>query len=509
MKKIITLALLFFLPLLLLSQEGEFDLSFNGDGKFILDLSYDDGATCVALQPDNKIVIGGTVNRNDVSSVVIRLDRNGNPDLTFGTLGIADIEFPDFGPSVQDVAVQGDGKILALSRTYRDSESGIMINRFNKNGSLDLTFGDTGMVYREGWFGSSYWNSILAMPDGKMVVGGYTYFSSTGVSGVLLGYNENGSRNLAFGDSGMVKFNLGGGSAEIEKLILSKSGNILAVGSGFAQGDRNFLVAQFNPDGTFYTPFGGNGIATIPFGNDAAAYAISEQADGKIVLAGDIYLNNDYQFAVARILADGTLDQNFGSNGKVTTPILNGDAKAVAVAILGDGKILAAGQAEGIWNRDFALVRYRSDGSLDKSFNFDGISTKNMGSDDDDAFDAVIQPNGRLVMVGQTFENSFSSNVITAGRFLGGQGTVGFEEFEEVTFSMFPNPAKEFLQLDFEEFYNSTSLKLLDQQGRVMQVIEGSGYTTTIEFGTISSGLYTLQVTLDNQQTFYRKVLVQ
>lgn len=95
-----------------------------------------------------------------------------------------------------------------------------------------------------------------------------------------------------------------------------------------------------------------------------------------------------------------------------------------------DGKILVAGEAEGIWNRDFALVRYRSDGSLDKSFSIDGISTKNMGSNDYNAEAAAIQANGRLVIVGQAYQNSFSSNVITAGRFLGGQGTIGFEEFE-------------------------------------------------------------------------------
>ncbi len=509
MKNIFTLFFTLTLPLLLLSQEGEFDLSFNGDGKLILDLSYDDGATCVTMQSDDKIVIGATVNKAEVTSVLVRLDRYGNLDLTFGTLGIADIRFPDFDPNVQDVAVQGDGKILALSRTYRNSQSGLVINRFNANGSPDMAFGDTSMVFREGWYGSSYWNSIVAMPDGKFVVGGYAYFNSTGVSGILLGYNENGSRNLAFGDSGMVKFSLGGSTVQIEKLMLSRNGKILAVGSGYAQGDKNFMIAQFNEDGTFYTPFGGNGISTIPFGDNAGAYDVAEQGDGKFVLAGDIYKNSEYQFAVARILSDGTLDQSFGSNGKVTTPILNGDARAISVSVLGDGKILAAGEAEGIWNIDFALVRYRSDGSLDKSFNYDGISTKNMGSNDDEAEAAAIQPNGRLVLVGKTYENSFSSNVITAGRFLGGQGTVGFEELENGDFALYPNPAKDFIQLEFEEFVNSIDLKLIDQQGRVVLESIGSGYEVRMELNALPKGLYMLQAELDGAVPVFRKVMVE
>lgn len=507
MKKIITLIL--FLPLLLLSQEGEFDISFNGDGKLILDLSYDDGATCVAMQPDEKIVIGGTVSKSDVSSVVLRLDRYGNADLTFGTLGIAEISFPDFDPSIQDVGIQDDGKILALSRTYRASESGVMINRLNANGSLDMTFGDTGMVYREGWFGSSYWNSILPMPGGKFIVGGYAYFSNGGVSGVMLGYNENGSRNLAFGDSGMVKFSLNGSSVNIEKLFRSKNGQIWAVGSGYAQGNRNFLIAQFNEDGTFYSPFGGNGIATIPFGDDASAYDAAEQGDGKLVLAGSIYLNGDYQFAVSRILTDGTLDQSFGSNGKVTTKVLNGDSRAVSVSVLGDGKILTAGEAEGIWNKDFAIVRYRKDGSLDPSFNYDGISTKNMGSDDDEARAAVMQPNGRLVMVGKTFENSFSSNVFTAGRFLGGQGTVGITEAEVYDFTVFPNPAHSYIQLQFEHFVNEIQVSLINQSGGVVSTWQGLGYSLNIDVQQVPAGLYLLQVQLDNAPSVYKKIMVE
>ena len=132
-----------------------------------------------------------------------------------------------------------------------------------------------------------------------------------------------------------------------------------------------------------------------------------------------------------------------------------------------------------------------------------------MGSNDDDAEAAVIQPNGRLVIVGQTYENSFSSNVITAGRFLGGQGTIGFEEFEDGNFALYPNPAKEFIQLEFEENVKDVKLKLMDQQGRVVMKSIGSGYDVRMELSGLSKGLYVLQVTMDGDREVFRKAMVE
>lgn len=507
MKKI---TILLFMPLLLLSQEGELDLSFNGDGKYILDLSFDDEATSVLVQPDEKILIGATVSNSSVHSALIRLDRYGNADLGFGNLGVAEIPWSDYDPKVQGLALDADQKILALAWAHNQSGEGMLLARFEPNGSPDLSFADSGMVFRGDWYETTYWTSVIVMPDGKIVASGYAYFSGTGVQGLLVGFNPDGSSNLSFGDSGLVKFDLSGGSVQIHKLMLNHNGRILAVGRGYSQGDANFLVAQFNADGSFYSGFGGNGISTVPFGENATAYDGAIQPDGKIVLGGEIYKDSKDQFAVTRLLTDGTFDQSFGTNGKIITPVMNGDAYARSVSVLGDGKILVAGDADGIWNRDFALVRYRSDGSLDNSFSLDGIATKNIGNSDDRARAAAIQPNGRLVIVGRSFDNSFSSNVISAARFLGGEGSIGVDEFDESDFrlSIYPNPASDWIRLKVDEDIYSIDAWLIDQRGSVVMEQASSGREAEFDVSSLSPGLYVLKIEVDGGEAIYRKVMI-
>jgi uncharacterized delta-60 repeat protein len=127
---------------------------------------------------------------------------------------------------------------------------------------------------------------------------------------------------------------------------------------------------------------------------------VAIQGDGKIVAAG--FAGSDFDFALARYNTDGSLDTTFGGDGKVTTDFAGSGSRdeAHAVAIQGDGKIVAAGLAvvSGIF--DFALARYNTDGSLDTIFSGDGKVTTDFAGDFDVANGVVIQANGRIVAAG-------------------------------------------------------------------------------------------------------------
>lgn len=113
----------------------------------------------------------------------------------------------------------------------------------------------------------------------------------------------------------------------------------------------------------------------------------------------------------------GVLDPTFGSGGIVTTAVgSQNSSRALAVATYpqtgtaNDGKIVAAGEAVTSWqrvggtsqpNEDFAVVRYNLDGSLDKTFGGTGVVTTDLGSLYDEAFDVLVQPDGKVVAVGQ------------------------------------------------------------------------------------------------------------
>ncbi|MBK9628286.1 MAG: hypothetical protein IPO56_11450 [Flavobacteriales bacterium] len=115
--------------------------------------------------------------------------------------------------------------------------------------------------------------------------------------------------------------------------------------------------------------FGVDGKVTtgvIGTGTDRGT-SVAIQPDGKIVVAGESNNGTDLDFALARYTTDGSLDNSFGVNGKVTTAIGTGNDRGTSVTIQPDGKIVVAGESNNGTDDDFALARYTTDGSLDNS----------------------------------------------------------------------------------------------------------------------------------------------
>ena len=123
---------------------------------------------------------------------------------------------------------------------------------------------------------------------------------------------------------------------------------------------------RFEPDGDLDARFSGDGVNTAGFAGSANVTSIALAADGKVVLAGQVFAT---QAALARFNADGSLDNTFGSNG-TQRATLNG---AMAMRLQTDGKILLAGYKSGSGSAtDFAMHRYTAAGVLDTTFDADG-----------------------------------------------------------------------------------------------------------------------------------------
>lgn len=148
--------------------------------------------------------------------------------------------------------------------------------------------------------------------------------------------------------------------------------------------------------------FGSGGKASFAFGN-CLGNSLAVQADGKLVVGGRAFVSS-YDFALVRFNADGSVDTNFGSGGKITTDFKGGDDFIACVRVLDDGKILAAGTSSGDGGKDFSLARYNSDGTLDTTFDpigHDGKVSRDFGSaNDETATDMVVQPDGKILVVG-------------------------------------------------------------------------------------------------------------
>ena len=130
---------------------------------------------------------------------------------------------------------------------------------------------------------------------------------------------------------------------------------------------RTVSVAAVNDAPSFSAGTGKVTTSIAP--STDSGQGIQVQADGKIVVAGYSHNGSNFDFALVRYNADGSLDTTFGTAGKVVTPIGSSLDQAYSVQLQPDGKIVVSGlSSDGSDDYDFALVRYNTDGSLDVTF---------------------------------------------------------------------------------------------------------------------------------------------
>jgi uncharacterized delta-60 repeat protein len=225
-----------------------------------------------------------------------------------------------------------------------------------------------------------------------------------------------------FGSGGTLSLSVAAGNNADEAFAVALDQDEGIVAAGYrSDSNQRFAVVRLAHDGTLDSNFGQAGIASVTVGTRARAQALALQEDGKIVLAGYAVVNGVDQFAVVRLLAGGDPDPGFGSNGIVTTLFGTRDARAQAVAIQSDGKIVVGGWARNAANRDVALARYAKDGSPDPMFGSGGKVTIGIGTGNDEIDALGVQPSdGGIVFAG--YDTEGSNQNLLVGRFTtGGQ----------------------------------------------------------------------------------------
>ena len=350
----------------------DLDPTFGDGGVMLTDFgtSYD-WAYALALQPDGTILVAGVSDASGSQDFALaRFGPNGTLDRNFGQDGLVTQGVRSLTADiVHGIAVQPDGRILVAGVTYEDvltlrPHGDFMVARFLPTGQPDLGFGIGGVMTTD--FGDRSYDepyALVLQPDGKMVLGGYT--NASGGRGVLFGadqlalarYDPNGFLDPAFGRGGKVVFDGGSLDERIRALALARDGTLLA--GGYVNGERrsDLLLVRLRPDGSPAPGFGttGAGVSVHNLGtNSERLSSLVLQPDGKIVAGGQTAVANHADFAVFRYGADGLLDTSFGRAGVATFDFGGREDRVRAVALQPDGKIVAVGQSEA----DFALVRF-------------------------------------------------------------------------------------------------------------------------------------------------------
>lgn len=351
----------------------------------------------------------------------------GGLDPTFGVGGRVTTDFNLSTDWANAVARQSDGKLVVVGTSYTNndySDEDFAIARYNADGSLDPSFGTNGRVTTDFPGLAAVASSVLVQPDGKILVAGGAFPLFTFLGNMeLVRYNPDGSLDASFGDGGIVTTVFAHGSYAFA-LALQPDGKILAAGTDFvnfsseANSDTDFALARYQADGSPDFGFGSSGQVTTDFErlNDDA-FAVLVRPDGRIVVVGSSRDRlTDYDFAAVRYLANGQLDPAFGANGKVSTDFARGFDRARTAALQPDGSIVAAGLAirQNGSHENFAAVRYLPDGALDTAFGGDGKVQVSFGSCCQFANRALLQGDGRIVLVGFADTESSDSDFLLA-----------------------------------------------------------------------------------------------
>jgi len=268
---------------------------------------------------------------------------------------------------------------------------------FAQPGTLDPTFGTGGKVLQSlGQKDDWAWVSLL-QPDGKILAGGYSTVGFVQRQAVAR-FNPDGSPDQSFGAGG---FYVSPTERAVFDMALLPDGKVLTCGfqynSNFYGG---FAVSQFTAGGFPDAGFGAGGSVRHAFGKvTEEARAIAVQPDGKIVVGGFIESGtNNYDFALIRLKTDGSLDDSFGDAGKVVTAVSSGHDRIFDLIIQPDGKILACGNAWDANKQDhIALVRYQTDGSLDAAFGANGVYNGQKG----EGLKLMLLPDGQILLAGR------------------------------------------------------------------------------------------------------------
>ncbi|HSC76424.1 MAG TPA: FG-GAP-like repeat-containing protein [Pseudomonadales bacterium] len=325
-------------------------------------------------------------------------------DTSFGGAGWVSTGFQGRATAVgRDVIQQADGKLVVAGNSSNGNYDDIALARYNADGSLDNTFSGDGKLTMAFGASTDRVYSVIQQADGKLVTAGVSYDSGGYYNFALARYNADGSLDTSFNGDGKLMNRINGGHSTGYSVIQQADGKLVVAGWGYGSSDTDFALMRYNVDGTLDTGFDGDGMLTTTVaGGQDNAYSIIQQADGKLVVAGLAYNGSNADFALVRYNADGTLDTGFDGDGKLTTAVGAGYDYASSVIQQADGKLVVAGYSVNIsGNYDFALVRYNANGSLDTSFDSDGILTTAVGAGaGEQAYSVIQQADGKLVITG-------------------------------------------------------------------------------------------------------------
>jgi uncharacterized delta-60 repeat protein len=347
---------------------GDLDASFGEGGWAVTNLTDSlELPHAVAVQPDGKIIVAGEASCSSVFCfTLVRFTAAGALDPTFGRGGVVLSGGRHCSCGAYDVEVLRDGRIVAIGSGFAGGyeKSVFLVARYLPNGRLDRSFGQRGWAWAR-FPGTAGASTGEVQPDGRIVLAGSAEGSwSTRSNFAVARLLPNGRPDRSFSRDGhrIVTFwSMRSGSGW--SLDLQRNGRIVVTGTsavGYPRSTRVRIgIVRLKRNGSLDRSFARRGRTLLrPARYGGAGYGVAVQRDGRIVVTGSGYDDEDFDSAfwvIARYRRNGRLDRSFGSRGIAVGDFGTGIDWAGPVALQPDGRIVVAGEVY----KDQALARYR------------------------------------------------------------------------------------------------------------------------------------------------------
>jgi uncharacterized delta-60 repeat protein len=336
-----------------LLPDGSPDPSFSGDGRASVDFGPEsnDYARTVLAAPGDKLVLAGTsypdvLTFDEIGGdfALARLNSDGSLDSTFSGDGRVTTDLGVYD-KLMAAAIQSDGKIVAVGRTgLTFGFSEIAVVRYNADGTLDSTFSGDG-IQKAIVETSAVPTAVAIQPSGKIVVGGTSYDGIEDTSGFVIRFNADGTRDNSFA---------GNGTYEICCSLFSSVGSV-----ALAMREDGRMVAAIGPEEVWLRGLTVNGEdddfsfsgGTINGMKYLSSFSLALDSTGRVLVSG----SRGNELKTARRLADGSVDESYGSHGVATIEV--GQPVVAADLDMQDNAALITGYV-GPWsNKDMLLAR--------------------------------------------------------------------------------------------------------------------------------------------------------
>ena len=385
---------------------GDLDKTFGNGGMVNLGIGgYFDIAQEVDVQKDGKIIVAG-YGMESASSFkglsIARFLSDGSFDYDFGNLGLIQKQTNTLEGELNSIAIQKDDKIVAVgySISSATNNENLTLVRFTINGKLDKSFGESGLIVTEISNKKEIGESIAIQPDGKIITVGTTQHDPN-FDIFLVRYDEYGQLDPYFGLGGIVVTDINSGHDIGKSIAIQNDGKIIVAGFTYSEDNFYMTLLRYDSNGQLDTTFAKGGIAITNIKSSIGKLDLALQKDGKIILVGPSEVDNTHHFTVVRFNNNGSLDNTFGKNG-ITKTLIGDFSEAESVALDSYDNIVVAGTT-GSGNESFAVAMYNQNGLLDSDFGLNGIVKLNFNNSSvDRAHSLIIENDGKIIVAGET-----------------------------------------------------------------------------------------------------------